>query len=64
MNIPTLISRAENYADETGLTISTVSKKLFNDGKTLGRLKDGRQCTVRTLERAFERLAELESDAA
>lgn len=58
-----LIARAERVAAERGLSISTVSRKIFNDGKTIGRLKAGRQCTLRTLMAAQERLAMLEQEA-
>jgi len=58
-----LIARAETYAETAGLSLSTVSRKLFNDGKGLTRLKSGGQCTVKTLDAAFGRLADLEAGA-
>lgn len=56
-----LISRAERFAQTNNLSLSTVSRKLFNDGKGISRLQSGGQCTVKTLETAFERLIALES---
>ncbi len=58
-----LLLKAETYAESAGLSVSTVSRKLFNDGKTIARLKSGGQCTLKTLETAQSRLAELTSDA-
>ncbi|MBI1392851.1 MAG: sulfate adenylyltransferase subunit CysD [Alphaproteobacteria bacterium] len=59
-----LIGRAERLADASGLSLSTVSRKLFNDGKGLARLKAGGQCTVKTLAAATERLDALEREMA
>ena len=58
------IARAERYAVENRLSLSTVSRKLLNDGKGLSRLKEGGQCTLKTLAEATARLAELEESAA
>jgi len=55
-----LIERAERYAATAGLSVSTVSRKLLNDGKGLARLKAGGQVTVKTLGEAERRLAQLE----
>jgi len=62
--ISDLIARAETIAERAGLSLSTVSRKLLNDGKGLARLKAGGQCTLKTLETARTRLAELERDYA
>ncbi len=62
--IDTLITRARAAADLTGLSLSTVSRKLFNDGKAIARLEAGGQCTLRTLETARARLSEMEAGAA
>ncbi|GAB4520371.1 MAG: sulfate adenylyltransferase subunit CysD [Amphiplicatus sp.] len=59
-----LIARAESYAAREGLSLSTVSRKLLNDGKGLARLKAGGQCTLKTLEQALARLAALEGNGA
>ena len=55
-----LVTRAEKLAEETGLSLSTISRKILNDGKGIMRLKAGGQCTVKTLNDAFARLSELE----
>ena len=57
-----LVSRAEQYAQAHDLSLSTVSRKLLNDGKGLSRLKTGGQLTLKTLDAAFEKLALLEAD--
>ena len=58
--IEDLITRAETLAAQSGLSLSTVSRKLFNDGKAIARLRDGGQCTLKTMETARARLTELE----
>ncbi len=57
-----LLSRAEQYAQSHDLSLSTVSRKLLNDGKGLSRLKTGGQLTLKTLDAAFEKLSALESE--
>lgn len=62
-----LVARAEAYAKATGFALGTVSVRILNDGKALGEIKrGGRSMTLRTLEKASARLAELEKalDAA
>ncbi len=59
-SIADLMERAERLAVRENLSLSTISRKLLNDGKGLSRLKAGGQLTVRTLDAAFERLRELE----
>lgn len=56
------IARAEAFAAESGQSISTVSRKLFNDGKAISRLSGGGQCTLKTMEQAQIRLAALEAE--
>lgn len=56
-----LITRSEAFANESGQSLSTVSRKLLNDGKGLARLKDGGQCTLKTLNSAMARLDALEA---
>ncbi len=60
-DIHNLISRAETYAQANSLSLSTVSRKLLNDGKGLARLKAGGQCTIKTLEAALTHLEALEN---
>ena len=61
--ISTILERAKSAAEATGLSLSTVSRKLFNDGKAISRLEAGGQCTLKTLEAAKTRLAALEAGA-
>ncbi len=61
--ITELLSRAERFAENNDLSLSTVSRKLLNDGKGLSRLKTGGQCTLKTLDTALERLSALEAEA-
>ena len=58
--IDTLLARSEALAEKSGLTLSTISRKILNDGKGLTRLKEGGQCTVKTLDSAMSALAALE----
>jgi sulfate adenylyltransferase subunit 2 len=60
-DIQTLLDRANSYAETSGASLSTVSRKLLNDGKGLTRLSEGGQVTEKTLRRAFERLDLLEN---
>ncbi len=60
--IDELLARAERLAVASDLSLSTISRKLFNDGKGLARLKAGGQVTLKTLEAAQARLTELERE--
>ncbi len=64
MNTQSLLSSIENFAERSNQSVSTLSRKLFNDGKTVMRLREGGQLTPRTLEKACERLDELKRKAA
>ncbi len=59
--IQDLIGRAERIATRADLSLTTVSRKLLNDGKGIARLKAGGQCTVKTLDAARARLKALEA---
>lgn len=59
--IQTLLTRAKSLAEKSDLSLSTVSRKLFNDGKAIARLEAGGQCTLKTMETAQARLKELEA---
>jgi len=61
--ISDLIRRADELASESGQSLSTISRKLMNDGKGIARLKSGGQCTLKTLEKAFALLDVLEQQA-
>ena len=63
-DIENLVARAKSVAEKTDLSLSTVSRKLFNDGKAIARLENGGQCTLKTLETSRTRLAELEAAPA
>ena len=58
--IDELMKRAETLAERENLSLSTISRKLLNDGKGLARLKSGGQLTLKTMDRAIHRLAALE----
>lgn len=55
-----LIRRAERLSEATGLSLTTISRKLLNDGKGLQRIKDGGGMTEKTLQTAEEKLNALE----
>ena len=59
-----IISRIHNFAASSGQSESTIARKVFNDGKTLTRLRNGGQLTPRTQEKAMTALDTLERDAA
>jgi len=42
-----IITRIENFAASSGQSESTLARKIFNDGKTLTRLRNGGQLTPR-----------------
>ena len=64
ISITDLVSRAEKLAEISGQSLSTLSRKLLNDGKGLARLKDGGQLTLKTLESAARKLVSLERGGA
>jgi hypothetical protein len=57
-----LVKRAEAFSKESGLALSTISTKIFDDGKRLGELKEGSRCWPETLERASKALDKVEAD--
>lgn len=61
--ITEILKRSEKLAAHTGQSLSTVSRKLMNDGKGLARLQSGGQCTLKTLARMTELLTDLEHEA-
>ncbi len=60
--ITDFVARAEKFAQASGQTVSTLSRKLLNDGKGLARLKEGGQCTLKTLTAASAKLKQLEAE--
>ena len=61
--IEDFLKRVDVLADQTGQSVSTLSRKLFNDGKGIARLREGGQMTIKTLDAALEKLLGLEQDA-
>ena len=61
--ISNLISRASVLAEAGQLSLTTISRKILNDGKGITRLQNGGQCTVKTLDKAYETLEGLEIEA-
>jgi len=59
-----IITRIENFAEHSGQSETTIARKVFNDGKTLTRLRNGGQLTPRTEEKAIAALDTLEREAA
>ena len=59
-----IITRIENFAARSGKSESTIARKVFNDGKTLTRLRSGGQLTPRTQDKAMAALDALEREAA
>lgn len=61
--IPEILKRADILAAQSGQSLSTISRKLMNDGKGLSRLKSGGQCTLKTLNAMLLTLDQLEKSA-
>ncbi len=58
-----LIERARAYCESSGYAFTTVSVKLLGGGADLGKIEAGkRDIMVATLDRAFDRLDQLEAD--
>lgn len=57
-----LITRAERYAKKSGLSLTTVSRKILNDGSRLHDLKAGSRIWPETLQSACARLVQLEAE--
>jgi len=60
--IKEFLVRVDAYAATSGQSISTLSRKLLNDGKGIARLKSGGQCTLKTLNTALTRLDKFENE--
>ena len=56
------LTRVEAFAATSGQSLSTISRKLLNDGKGIARLQEGGQCTLKTLEEALVKLDALEME--
>ena len=55
-----LLARAEQLSETSGLSLTTISRKILNDGKGLERIKNGGGMTEKTLDQAAKRLDDLE----
>lgn len=62
MTAKDLIKRAERLHDKTGLSLSTISGKILNDGSRLDELKNGSRIWPETLAKAFRALEQLEAE--
>lgn len=56
-----LIARVDALAQRTGASASTLSRKLFGNGKRLDEIKAGGSLTMTTYHRAVATLRELEN---
>jgi sulfate adenylyltransferase subunit 2 len=61
--IQDFLNRVETLANVSGQSVSTLSRKLFNDGKGIARLREGGQMTIKTLDAALVKLDALEAEA-
>ncbi len=61
--IDTFLSRVDALSERSGQSVSTLSRKLFNDGKGITRLRQGGQMTIKTMDAAMSKLEDLESKA-
>ncbi len=61
LDIESLILRADRLAVRANRSRATVSKWLFNDANTIGRLEAGGSLTVTTLLRATDELRRREA---
>ena len=55
--ISDFLKRTEALSVMSGQSLSTISRKLLNDGKGIARLKEGGQCTLKTMEEALVKLS-------
>ena len=58
--LESFLQRCQAFADASGLSLSTVSSKLFNDGKRLRSVGAGADLGVRLMAKAKEALEDLE----
>lgn len=61
--IQNLVKRVEALATLTGASPSTLSRKLFGNGKRIDQIKAGGSLTLATLERAKVSLSAMEAAA-
>ncbi|MGP2493513.1 hypothetical protein ACTDI4_18020 [Mesorhizobium sp. PUT5] len=53
-----LLAHARAHCDREGIRLSTLSTRLFNDGKVLARIERGADMTLRRYSRAMTMLSE------
>ncbi len=63
VNIDEFLNLVGLYRKHTGLAESTVSHRLFNDGKRIEMLRDGRDVGIRKVEDAVQFLSDNWPDA-
>ena len=59
-----LVTRAQAYCKANKIALSTLSSRIANDGKILGRLVEGRRISTDRYEILIAKLDDLESEAA
>lgn len=64
ITIDTLIKRCQALSEASGLSLPTISRKLFGDGSRLPALMRGKDMGARRLEGALPELERLERDYA
>lgn len=62
MDLHHFLERAGRYCQARGISESRLGTLLFNDGAKFASLRAGRDVGVRRLQRAAERLTEMERD--
>jgi hypothetical protein len=60
MDIQPFLERCDRYCERKGMSRARLSTIIIGSGMGLSRLHDGKDITTRVLERATQRLAELE----
>lgn len=58
--LESFLSRCHLLAEKSGLSISTISWRLFNDGSRVGEVIAGKDIGIRRLLKSLPRLGELE----
>ena len=58
-----LVARFDALAKRTGASASTLSRKLFGNGKRIDEIKAGGSLTMTTFARALDAISEMERTA-
>ena len=64
MNKQELIHAIEKFCADTGMAETTFGRKAVNDGKFVGRLRDGGRVWPETVDRVSEYMAARSAEAA